>query len=205
MHEQPLDPARPYLLKHNSQSVSARVLRIAHAVDINTLDPIPAADLPMNGIGLLQIETTRPIAFDAYRENRTMGAAILIDPATNATAGALMIGRAAEADAAHGPVTVSERAARYGHRGGSVSIGPRETLAALLERQLFDRGANVHISNRRSTTLELAGVLVIVTGARAASLPLPDDDHEAAAEVLRWLHQRRILHNEHEVAEGEGI
>ena len=45
----------------------------------------------MNGIGVLRIETSRPIYFDAYTQNRATGSVILIDPETNATVGAGMI------------------------------------------------------------------------------------------------------------------
>ena len=45
----------------------------------------------MNGIGVLRIETSRPIYFDAYTQNRATGSLILIDPETNATVGAGMI------------------------------------------------------------------------------------------------------------------
>jgi bifunctional enzyme CysN/CysC len=37
------------------------------------------------------VSTSRPIVFDSYRANRTTGSFILIDPATNFTAGAGMI------------------------------------------------------------------------------------------------------------------
>ena len=39
----------------------------------------------------MHVETARAAVFDPYRKNRITGSAILIDPVTNATAGALMI------------------------------------------------------------------------------------------------------------------
>ena len=78
MDERPLDPRRVYLLKHASRVVTAE------------LD----ATLAMNEIGLVTVTTTRPLVFDAYGSNRVTGSFIVIDPATNATAGAGMIARA---------------------------------------------------------------------------------------------------------------
>ena len=78
MDERPLDPRRLYLLKHASRVVTAE------------LD----AMLAMNDIGLVSVTTTRPLLFDTYHDNRVTGSFIVIDPATNATAGAGMIARA---------------------------------------------------------------------------------------------------------------
>jgi bifunctional enzyme CysN/CysC/sulfate adenylyltransferase subunit 1 len=45
----------------------------------------------MNDIAEVEFDTSLPLFFDAYAENREMGALILIDPVTNATVGAAMI------------------------------------------------------------------------------------------------------------------
>ena len=45
----------------------------------------------MNDIAEVEFDTSLPLFFDAYTENREMGALILIDPLTNATVGAAMI------------------------------------------------------------------------------------------------------------------
>jgi sulfate adenylyltransferase large subunit len=203
MHEQPLDPSKSYLLKHASETVPARIVTIVHRVDINSLDNQSASALPMNGIGLIRVETTRPIVFDPYRENRYTGSAILIDPATNATAGALMLVRAVHGSAA--PVTAIERSTRYGHTAGCVFAGPRPRLARILERRLFDRGANVAVVNEYSAALEALGVLAIVAGDQASSLPLSEDDDSAVDEILLWLERSGVLLSEHGLADGEGI
>ncbi len=203
MQEQPLDPAKPYLLKHTSQTVPARVVSIVHRVDINSLEHEPASSLAMNGIGLIRVEASRAIAFDPYRENRITGSAILIDPATNATAGALMIVRAHAA--ASGPVTDTERAARYGHHPDTVFIGQRKGLARLLERRLFDRGANVAVVNAPAPLLEAAGLIAIVAGDYEPDLPLSLDDETAVDEILQHLEQKGTLLGGLVVADGEGI
>jgi sulfate adenylyltransferase subunit 1 len=209
MHEHPLDRSKPYLLKHASQTVPARVVQVLSAVDISTLDPVVATALPMNGIGVLRIETARPIAFDPYKVNRLMGSAILIDPATNATVGALMLEHAVERGELRGPVSSDERASRFGHGPAAVFLGRRETLASVLERRLFENGANVAIlrdyTEELRPVLDAAGLLALVVGGPDPALPLPADDEAAANEVMRWLHAQNMFRGEHELAEGEGI
>ena len=45
----------------------------------------------LNQIASVTVSTARPLIFDRYAENRCTGSFILIDPATNFTAGAGMI------------------------------------------------------------------------------------------------------------------
>jgi sulfate adenylyltransferase subunit 1 (EFTu-like GTPase family) len=78
MDERPLDPARVYLLKQTTRTVTAQV---DHG-------------LVLNQIGSVTISTARPIIFDRYADNRGTGSFILIDAATNFTAGAGMISEA---------------------------------------------------------------------------------------------------------------
>jgi sulfate adenylyltransferase subunit 1 (EFTu-like GTPase family) len=96
MDERPLDPGRVYMLKHTTRLVRAEV---DHG-------------LVLNQIGSIGISTTRPLIFDRYAENRTTGSFILIDPATNFTAGAGMIGDAIHERSAIGRPSAAERLAR---------------------------------------------------------------------------------------------
>jgi sulfate adenylyltransferase large subunit len=91
LHAQSLATGRRHLLKHASHIVPARVRAVRHKVDIETLEPRDATTLDLNGIGVIEVETDRPILADLYDENRTTGSFILIDPASNATVGAGMI------------------------------------------------------------------------------------------------------------------
>jgi len=87
MDERALDPRRRYLLKHATQTVSAEVA-VRHRLNIHTLAAEPAHTLEMNGIGVVEIVTTKPLFFDSYERNRTTGSLILIDAETNATVAA---------------------------------------------------------------------------------------------------------------------
>jgi sulfate adenylyltransferase subunit 1 (EFTu-like GTPase family) len=75
MDERPLDPARVYLLKQTTRTVTAEVDR----------------RFMLNQIASANVATSRPLIFDRYGENRATGSFILIDPTTNFTAGAGMI------------------------------------------------------------------------------------------------------------------
>jgi len=75
MDERPLDPGRVYMLKHGTRTVPGEIDRV----------------LALNEMATVAVTTTRPLAFDTYASNRTLGSFIVIDPTTNFTAGAGMI------------------------------------------------------------------------------------------------------------------
>jgi sulfate adenylyltransferase subunit 1 len=67
------------------------VAGIAHRLDINTLERAPTGRLNMNDIGKVSLKLAQPVCADPYATNRTTGAFIVIDEATNNTVGAGMI------------------------------------------------------------------------------------------------------------------
>lgn len=91
MDEEALLPGRAYWLKLGTQMVSATVQPPKYAVNVNTLDKLAAKTLELNDIGVAEVYTDRPITFEAYADNRTLGGFILIDKLTNATAAAGII------------------------------------------------------------------------------------------------------------------
>jgi sulfate adenylyltransferase large subunit len=90
---QRLETHRPYLLKHGSATRNARVTRVVQRTNIETLAEDAVNALGMNDIGVVQLELTSPLFFDAYQDNRASGSFILIDPHSNATVAAGMIRR----------------------------------------------------------------------------------------------------------------
>jgi len=152
MDARPLQRDRRYLLKHTSQTVPAFVSAIEHRTDIASLTHEPADTLKMNGIGVVTLHLLRPIAVDLYGVNRCTGAFILVDAETNSTVAAGMITAAsggATAGGLHadvwGPVTIGEREARWGHRGGVLELSGPVELIDSIERSLFSVGV---VSNR---------------------------------------------------------
>jgi sulfate adenylyltransferase subunit 1 len=91
LSETPLDLNRRYLLRHTTREVKALVAGIAHRLDINTLEREAAASLRMNDIGQVSFRLAQPLCADSYASNRTTGAFIIIDEASNNTVGAGMI------------------------------------------------------------------------------------------------------------------
>jgi sulfate adenylyltransferase large subunit len=167
MNDNPLEPGRPYLLKHTTQQVRAVVSQIRHRVNINTLDQEAAAALRLNEIGAVAIETFRPLYFDPYRRNRVTGAFILIDPVTNETMGAGMITDRTQQDGAKHRVTAEERHARLGHRAAAIWFTGTMEQAYTLERKLFDGGclASVVTTAGEARLAMAAGLVSICVGA----------------------------------------
>jgi sulfate adenylyltransferase subunit 1 len=132
MHAKPLRTGATYLLKHTTQTVRAQIIEIRHRIDVEHLDERPADQLALNDIGSVVVEVSRPIVADLYRENRTTGSFILIDPAENSTSGAGMIRAISDsaASALHAPT-------------GVLTLGDRAHLADSIEQSLLAAGALV--------------------------------------------------------------
>jgi hypothetical protein len=213
MDARPLDAARRYLLKHASQTVPAEV-RLRERVNLDQSASEPARLLEMNGIGVAEIETRRPIALEQYSENRTLGAFILIDAETNATAGAGMVREILREDARAAnaaPVTPLERASRWGHAGAVLRLHAPAAVSHALERALLHAGVFVvRPPDDDPTTpgiLANAGALVLVAeeganaislrigSSRAASVPAAETS-SAVASLLKLLRRANVLHRE---------
>jgi sulfate adenylyltransferase subunit 1 len=81
-----------FLLKHTSRTVKAKLAKLNDRLDINTFARQPSpATLAMNDIAHVSLNLAQPIFADTYETNRTTGAFILIDEATNQTVAAGMI------------------------------------------------------------------------------------------------------------------
>jgi len=154
MAEEPLLPGRPYLMRIGTQYVPAKVTTLKHKVDVDSLEHLAGRTLELNEIGLCNLSTSQPIAFDAYEDNRETGAFILIDRYTNATVGAGMISfglrRASNIHTHAHLVGKAEREALSGHKPAvlwftGLSGSGKSTIANLVERQLYERGVRTFL------------------------------------------------------------
>ena len=171
MNEIALEPGRQYLLKHTTQQTPASVTAIQYRINVNTQEHEPAAELRLNEIGSVTVEAHRPLFFDPYRENRSTGAFILIDPISNATLAAGMIaGPAASSEISR--VASPERHARTGHRPAIVWLPGAEDLAYVVERKLFDRGCLVAVLARQNPRA-LAEIAASLTRAGFIAICVP--------------------------------
>jgi len=120
MDERPLDPRRVYLLKHAARVVTAEL----------------SSSLGLNDIGLVAVTASRPLIFDPYDRNRATGSFVVVDPVTNATAGAGMIVRGLdEGSAAERGSAAAGRLARAA-RSAASEAEAEEAVQRLLEEIL---------------------------------------------------------------------
>ncbi|WP_045224898.1 elongation factor 1-alpha C-terminal domain-related protein, partial [Methyloterricola oryzae] len=142
MAEAALSPGRQYYIKQTTKTVSGSVARIAHRIDVNTLEHHPAQQLKLNEIGLCEVALSAPIAFDPYALCKGTGSFIVIDRLTHVTVGAGMIVGAAEDPHEVRKVTPAERAARFAQNPAVIWLTGTgaEEAAYRLERRLFDLG-----------------------------------------------------------------
>ena len=151
MSEERLLPGRSYLMKIATKLVPVTVTDLKHRVDINSLEHNAAKTLGLNEIGFCNLAVSMPIAFDAYHENRDTGAFILIDRATNATAGAGLVDfalrRATNIHYQDLTVTKEARAALKHQKPAilwftGLSGAGKSTVANIVEAKLHGRGVH---------------------------------------------------------------
>jgi bifunctional enzyme CysN/CysC len=154
MASEPMLRGRSYLLKIGTRTVGATVMPLKHKLNVHTGQPVAAETLLLNDIGVAEIQTERPIAFDPYSHNRDTGGFILIDRQNHATVGAGMLHFALRRSGnLHWQALTVDKAARqqqHGHRSGVVwftglSGAGKSTVANLLEQQLHASGHHTYL------------------------------------------------------------
>jgi bifunctional enzyme CysN/CysC len=166
--EQPFRVGEPYLIKHAAREARGHFTRLNYRIDPETLHRRSGDRLEMNEIGRVELELYQPIAFDEYARNRTTGSFVVIDPVSNATAGAGMIiersmgrGVAARSEASAAPVSgdiaphrglVSAEDRRKLLGQGPVTLwltglsaSGKSTLAQNVERRLIEEGRAAYV------------------------------------------------------------
>ena len=154
MHDEPLLPGRPYLLKIGTKTVTATITDIKYQVNVNTLEHLAAKTLELNAIGVCNLSLDRQIAFDAYQDNRDTGGFILIDRLSNNTVGAgllhFALRRAHNIHLQHMDVDKTARA-RIKHQQGCVlwftglSGAGKSAIANLVEQKLHAQGHHTYL------------------------------------------------------------
>lgn len=76
-----------YLIQHNTNRVLAKIESVNNVIATDYSGVTPASQLAINEIGEVTIKLSKALYFDTYNENKSNGAFILIDTATNTTAG----------------------------------------------------------------------------------------------------------------------
>ena len=154
MAENEMLPGRPYLAKIGTRTVGVTVTHPKYKVNVNTLEHTATKTLALNEIGVCNISFDRPVAFDAYKENRDMGGFVIIDRMTNTTVGAGIIDFALRrADNVHWQaieVNKDAHAAMKGQKPGVVwftglSGSGKSTIANIVERKLHQLGRHTYM------------------------------------------------------------
>ncbi|MGF6092193.1 sulfate adenylyltransferase subunit CysN [Pseudomonas sp. 18173] len=154
MDEEPLLPGRPYLMKIGCRTVGMSCANLKHRVDVNSLEHLAAKTLELNGIGVCNLHLDRPIAFDAYADNRDTGGFIVIDRLSNRTVGAGMLRFALRrAQNVHWQAIDVNRDAHAALKGQSprvlwftgLSGAGKSTVANLVERKLHALGRHTYL------------------------------------------------------------
>jgi len=186
----PLQPDRPYQLKHTTRTVRTRITAVHGRTDVVTLDESATESLALNEIGRVTLDCAQPLHVDAYATDRAMGSFILIDLETNATvaAGLVATKQAVTSHSNFRDSTTVDRHARelqQQHRAGVIWLtglpgtGKRE-VATQLEQKLFQRGIHACILDADKLRAGLSNDLGFTLDERSENL-------RRAAEVARLL------------------
>jgi bifunctional enzyme CysN/CysC len=153
-------PGRKYRLKLATQEAECQIEKLERVIDAATLQTVerPGTESYVGRYEAaeLTLRTTNPVAFDAFNEVVATGRFVIVDEFDVAGGGVIVPGNYPRrtADSLHkshniywtsGRVTTGQRALRQGHAGRVVwltglSCSGKTTIAAELERQLFEQG-----------------------------------------------------------------
>jgi sulfate adenylyltransferase subunit 1 len=91
MDDEPLVAGRVYWALHGHRWVKAKVKRIVHKLDVNTLAEGEADHLEPNSIGHVDLTLQEPLATLPYLRSRILGSLVLVDTASHKTSGAVLV------------------------------------------------------------------------------------------------------------------
>ncbi len=91
LDDEPLVAGRVYWALHGHRWIKARIKRIVHRLDINTLAEEEATQLVANSIGHVDLTLQEAVATLPYSQSRVLGSLVLVDTASHKTAGAVLI------------------------------------------------------------------------------------------------------------------
>ena len=146
LNEEALHVGRAYWLKLATQTVSVTIQQPKYAVNVNTMERVAVKTLELNAIGVAELATDKPLVFEAYADNRTLGGFILIDKLTNATVAAGMLHFSLRrAQNVHWQALDISRESRAGLKNQKPAVlwftglsgSGKSTIANLVEKQLY--------------------------------------------------------------------
>jgi len=91
MDDEPLVAGRVYWALHGHRWVKAKVQRVVHRLNVNTLAEEEATELAPNAIGHVTLALQEPLVALPFTQSRILGALVLVDTATHKTSGAVLV------------------------------------------------------------------------------------------------------------------
>ena len=91
MDDEPLVAGRVYWALHGHRWVKAKVQRVEHRLNVNTLAEEEATELPPNAMGHVTLALQEPLATLPFAQSRVLGALVLVDTASHKTSGAVLV------------------------------------------------------------------------------------------------------------------
>ncbi|MBT2185391.1 sulfate adenylyltransferase subunit CysN [Sphingobium nicotianae] len=149
MADEAMKPGRAYWLKIGTQMVSATVQAPKYEINVNTLEHLAAKTLELNSIGVAEVATDKPVVFEPYADNRTLGGFILIDKISNATVAAGMLHFSLRrAQNVHWQAVDIGRDAHAAQKGQTPAVlwftglsgSGKSTIANIVEKKLYALG-----------------------------------------------------------------
>ncbi len=135
MDEEKMDRSKKYFLKQTTNMTRAHIDEIEYRVDVNTMEQSSCEALSLNEIARVKISSSKTLLFDKYKDNRSCGSFILIDPISNNTSAVGMILGSAEG-ANNGDASafdcVTLNVAEFG-----ITMEQAKKIAAAIEKQGF--------------------------------------------------------------------
>jgi bifunctional enzyme CysN/CysC len=191
MAEEAMIEGREYVILQGAGRSVGVVERLRYRVDVNTLRRQDASRLDLNEIGRCKIGLARPIAIDAYKNNRVTGSFVIVDRMSNMTVGAGMIlARRSVDDAMDGDdavlsatsnrspdslVGLDARLEGHGHLPKTILLSGlpaagKTSIALELEGLMVKQGRPVVLMDEESLRRDLTRDLGESTPARAEAL-----------------------------------
>lgn len=156
----PLKQQTTYKLRLTTQEVACVIPTISRVIDSSTLDAVVSPGgqtLQVNRFEVadLVVRTQKPIAFDSHDDCTATGRFVIMEDSHIVGGGIILVDdkeKAALANnvhAHHGDIDAKARAVRNGHAGTvlwftGLSGSGKSTIAAALERRLFQAGKQVY-------------------------------------------------------------
>jgi bifunctional enzyme CysN/CysC len=154
MHDEPGHMGRAYELKLANQWASASLTSLKYRINVNTQAHESCKQLALNDIAVANLALSKPLVFEPYDHNHTLGGFILVDKFTHSTVAAGMIRhnlrRAQNVHRQALSITREDRERLNGHKGKVIwftglSGSGNSTIANALEKELHAQGRRTYI------------------------------------------------------------